>query len=64
MSIGGLEGGTTYNPEGDHAFYETLKESLNPDIPVLEEEMHVNEKPFCDRVLEAFREVMEKGPAK
>lgn len=64
MSIGGLEGGTTYDPEGDRAFFETLKKSLSPDIPVVEEEMHVNEKPFADRVLEAFREVMEKGPAK
>ena len=64
MSIGGLEGGTTYDPEGDRAFFETLKKSLSPDIPVVEEEMHVNEKPFADRILEAFREVMEKGPTK
>ncbi len=64
MSIGGLEGGTTYDPEGDRAFFEILKKTLKPDIPVVEEEMHVNEKPFADRILEAFREVMEKGPAK
>lgn len=64
MSIGGLEGGTTYDPEGDRAFFETLKKSLSPDIPVVEEKMHVNEKPFADRILEAFREVMEKGPTK
>lgn len=64
MSIGGLEGGTTYDPEGDRAFFETLKESLNPDITVVEEAMHINEKPFADRILEAFRGVMEKGPAK
>ena len=64
MSIGGLEGGTTYDPEGDRAFFETLKESLSPDIPVVEEEMHVNEKPFADRILEAFQEVMEKGTGK
>jgi uncharacterized protein (UPF0261 family) len=64
MSIGGLEGGTTYDPEGDRAFFETLKESLRPEIPVVEEEMHVNEQAFADRVFEAFLEVMEKGPAK
>ena len=61
MSIGGLEGGSTYDPEGDRAFFETLKKSLNADIPVVEEEMHVNEQPFADRVFEAFQEVMEKG---
>ncbi len=64
MSIGGLKGGSTYDPEGDRAFFETLKESLRPDVPVIEEEMHVNEEPFADRVFQAFQEVMAKGPAK
>lgn len=64
MSIGGLEGGSTYDPEGDQAFFETLKKSLNPDIPVIEEEMHINEEPFADRVFEAFQEVMAKGSTK
>ena len=64
MSIGGLEGGSTYDPEGDRAFFKTLKKSLKPEIPVIEEEMHVNEEPFADRVFEAFQKVMAKGPAK
>ena len=64
MSIGGLEGGTTYDPKGDRAFFETLKKSLNSDIPVVEEEMHINEEAFAGRILEAFQEVMEKGPGK
>jgi uncharacterized protein (UPF0261 family) len=64
MSIGGLEGGSTYDPEGDQAFFETLKKSLNPDIPVIEEKMHINEEPFADRVFEAFQEVMAKGSTK
>ena len=60
MSIGGLEGGTTHDPEGDRAFFETLKRSLKPEIPVVEEDMHINEPAFADRVFEAFLEVMEK----
>jgi uncharacterized protein (UPF0261 family) len=64
MSIGGLEGGSTYDPEGDQAFFETLKKSLNPNIPVIEEKMHINEEPFADRVFEAFQEVMAKGSTK
>ncbi|MEE9418916.1 MAG: Tm-1-like ATP-binding domain-containing protein [Desulfatiglandaceae bacterium] len=64
MSIGGLEGGSTYDPEGDRAFFETLKESLRPDIPVIEEKMHINEEAFADRVFEAFQEVMAKGSTK
>jgi len=63
MSIGGLEGGSTHDPEGDQAFFETLKKSLKPHIPVIEEEMHINEEPFADRVFAAFQEVMAKGPA-
>ncbi len=64
MSIGGLEGGSTYDPEGDQAFFETLKESLRPDIPVIEEEMHINEEPFASRVFETFEVVMAKGALK
>jgi uncharacterized protein (UPF0261 family) len=64
MSIGGLKGGSTYDPEGDRAFFKTLKKSLRPEIPVIEEEMHVNEEPFADRIFEAFQKVMAKGPAK
>jgi uncharacterized protein (UPF0261 family) len=61
MSIGGLEGGSTHDAEGDRAFFEMLKKSLRPEIPVVEEEMHINEEPFSDRVFEAFLEVMGKG---
>lgn len=64
MSIGGLEGGSTHDPLGDRAFFETLKKSLRADIPVVEEEMHINEQAFADRVFEELHEVMEKGPAK
>jgi len=34
------------------------------EIPVVEEEMHVNEEAFADRVFEAFQEVMKIGPAR
>jgi len=64
MSIGGLKGGSTYDPEGDRVFFETLKKSLRPDIPMIEEDMHINEETFASRVFEAFIQVMEKGPAK
>jgi uncharacterized protein (UPF0261 family) len=60
MSIGGLKGGSTYDPEGDRLFFETLKGNLMPDIPVFEEDRHVNEEAFAERVFQAFLEVMAK----
>ena len=64
MSIGGVKGGSTYDPEGDRVFFETLKKSLKADIPVIEEEMHINEEPFADLIFKAFLQIMEKGSAK
>jgi len=64
LSIGGIKGGSTHDPEGDHAFFETLKESLRADIPVIEEEMHINEEPFADLIFKAFLQIMDKGSAK
>ncbi|HSR12284.1 MAG TPA: Tm-1-like ATP-binding domain-containing protein, partial [Thermodesulfobacteriota bacterium] len=49
MSIGGLKGGSTHDPEGDRIFFETLKKGLRKDIPVYEMDNHVNEEPLADK---------------
>lgn len=59
MSIGGLEGGSTYDPEGDRIFFETLKDCLGENIPVTEEDLHVNEEAFADRIFNEFMSMME-----
>ncbi len=58
MSIAGLKGGSTHDPEGDRVFFETLKRGVNPGIPVVEVDAHVNEERFIDRVAKEFLEIM------
>jgi len=59
MSIGGLKGGSTYDPEGDQIFFETLKKGLSKTIPVYEMDNHVNEEPLANKVVEEFFKLME-----
>ncbi len=63
MSISGLAGGSTHDPEGDLALFEAMKKGLRPEIPVIEVDAHVNEERFVDRVVEAFLEIMKPSPA-
>jgi uncharacterized protein (UPF0261 family) len=61
MSIGGLKGGSTHDPEGDRLLFDTLKANIRPDIPVIEERRHINEEPFADRMFDAFLKVMARA---
>lgn len=54
MSISGLEGGSTHDPEGDRMLFETLKSGLRNDIPVIEVPLHINEESFADLVVKEF----------
>jgi len=54
MSIGGLKGGTTYDPEGDRILFETIKTGVNKNIPVFEMDFHVNEEPLANKAVEEF----------
>ena len=64
MSISGLEGGSTHDPEGDRILFDTMKNGLDPGIPVIEIDAHVNEERFIDRVVQEFLEIMGKTPSK
>ena len=58
MSIGGLKGGTTHDPEGDRILFDTMKNGLNKNIPVFEMDYHVNEAPLADKAVEEFFKLM------
>lgn len=58
LSIGGLKGGSTYDPEGDRILFETLKKGLKKEIPVFELDCHVNEQPVADKAVEEFLGMM------
>jgi uncharacterized protein (UPF0261 family) len=49
-------------PEGDRILFEALKSGLRKDIPVIENEMHVNEEPFADLIVTEFLKIMAKPP--
>lgn len=48
------EGYPHWEPEGNEAFIHSLKETLNPSIPVTELEAHINDPEFIDPVVETF----------
>ncbi|RPJ37154.1 MAG: hypothetical protein EHM27_13925, partial [Deltaproteobacteria bacterium] len=58
MSIGGLKGQSSYDPEGDQIFFTALKAGLAPGIPVYEIDGHVNEEPVAKKVVEEFFELV------
>lgn len=60
MSISGLEGGSTHDPAGDRVLFDTLRENLRKDIEVIGADLHINEAPFADLVVNAFIALMHK----
>ncbi len=49
-----------WDPEGNRAFFETLKAHLDPSIPLVELDAHINDPEFIDPVADAFLCMMEK----
>jgi uncharacterized protein (UPF0261 family) len=47
-----------WEPEGNQAFIESFKATLNPSIPVIELDAHINDPEFIDPVTEAFLSMM------
>jgi uncharacterized protein (UPF0261 family) len=60
MSIGGLAGGVTHDPEGDRILFETIKDNMRKDIPVIEAPLQVNDEAFADVVVKEFVTLMSK----
>jgi uncharacterized protein (UPF0261 family) len=47
-----------WEPEGNQTFINSLKANLNPSVPVIELDAHINDPEFIDPVLEAFLSMM------
>ena len=47
-----------WDPEGNQVFVEALKADLNPEIPLVELDAHINDPEFIDPVVEEFLSVM------
>jgi len=54
------EGLPHWEPEGNQAFINSLKTHLNPSIPVVELNAHINDPEFIDPVTEAFLLMMKR----
>jgi len=54
------EGAALYDPEADRVFVETLKKELNPDVPVVEVDLHLNTPEFGKEAVELFHQIFKK----
>lgn len=54
------EGLPHWDPEANLVFINTLKENLNPSIPLEKIDAHINDKEFIDIVVEKFLSFMKK----
>ena len=52
------EGLSHWEPEGNQAFVDALKEYLDSAIPLIELDAHINDADFIDPVIDAFMEMM------
>jgi uncharacterized protein (UPF0261 family) len=55
------EGRSHWDPEGNRAFVEGLKETLRPSISLIELDAHINDPEFIDPVIEAFLSLLGKA---
>ncbi len=54
------EGLAHWEPEGNQAMVDALKDNLDPAIPLVELDAHINDPDFIDPVVEEFMDMMEK----
>jgi uncharacterized protein (UPF0261 family) len=55
------EGLPHWEPEGNQAFIDALKRHLNPGIPLMEMDEHINDPGFIDPVVNEFMAMMKKS---
>lgn len=58
MSISGLAGGSTHDPEGDATFFAAIKAGLRPEIPVIELAADINADVTARTLVEEFLQVV------
>ncbi|MGD9029989.1 MAG: Tm-1-like ATP-binding domain-containing protein [Anaerolineae bacterium] len=55
------EGGDFWDPEADEACYESIRENLRPDIPIIEMAHNVNDPEFADRCAGLLLDMLESA---
>jgi uncharacterized protein (UPF0261 family) len=60
LSIPNVPGGAFWDPESDAAFLEALRAGLDPIIPILTYDQHVNDPAFGVQVAQRFIQLLEQ----
>jgi uncharacterized protein (UPF0261 family) len=60
FSLADAEGGDLWDPEADHAFLDSLRESLRPDIPYEAVDANVDDPAFADIVAERYLTLIQE----
>ena len=50
-----------YDPEADRVFVNELKARLDPKIPLVELDLHLNTREFAEEAVNRFLKLYEKG---
>ena len=58
ISIVSSEGGVFYEPQTDQVLFDTIKQHINPSIPIIEMEMGINEQIFAKKAVDLLMELM------
>ncbi|MGW8226202.1 MAG: hypothetical protein ACWGOY_10730, partial [Anaerolineales bacterium] len=64
LSIPNVPDGPFWNPDADAAFLSVLREEIDPEIPILTFENHVNDPEFGKQVADLFINLMSKENSK
>jgi uncharacterized protein (UPF0261 family) len=60
FSLADAEGGDLWDPEADHAFAESLRSALRPDIPFEAVDAHVDDPDFAELVADRYLTLLEE----
>jgi uncharacterized protein (UPF0261 family) len=60
FSLADAEGGDLWDPEADHAFVESLRSALRPDIPFEAVDAHVDDADFAELVADRYLTLLEE----
>ena len=60
FSLADAEGGDLWDPDADHAFVESLRAALRPDIPFEAVDAHVDDPDFAELVADRYLTLLEE----
>jgi uncharacterized protein (UPF0261 family) len=60
FSLADAEGGDLWDPEADHAFVDSLRSALRPDIPFEAVDAHVDDADFAELVADRYLTLLEE----